>query len=954
MLAWRILSQHVVPSAEAKRSNSISRRQSHLHRRDERGRILTVVQPLYSELWPHRVYLICRRNNHGSGHRLLLESWIEGVLALAMGLVLQSRLTVETMLTICIDLNDDAFPLGTNGFPQTRGIRVEIAGIVIIFLFGLISQFKLWKLIKEQRDRKDATRMQHVENLERLESEVGRRVEDESNRERVRWEAVYGNKAGPSADSVMKPHVDVKEMDSATMTAESLEMSSVTRDGEKTRSSSHRASSDKRRFTITVGDEDGIQQIDDNGNPISAAASKRNSTATGNSGSRKASTDGSRSYFDERASLRVSQPPPPPMLALPFDPASGALSADKDTSSSTADLVQGDSRRGSKRSSGGAVIDPSESRRVSKRSSWMLDGIRRSLSERSRNGRKSVSQEDLVVPHDDDRASSIAATYDVLDGDQLSLSDIEQSHSQSDARSQVSETAEQKEARLSTIRPVSAQPSESGEPDVNSANAGPTYPAEARLKESIVSSTEHTTPSKSKGRRISKALSGSGEATPDVDDAKSTKTKSRPVSVHSAAAESFTGSIAEHLPEKLSKIALSYRTNEWAKHLEAAEKPVMEELKEPDSPGIQVDPSFVETVKAESQPRSQTVESAPPQNVVSVQANSPKEAPQLTRSSTAPQEPRTVQRPALGRSASSNTVQGSVALQKAAMKSDSNLINYRSSSASKLAARTSKRHSSGFSATALVESPIEEAPDSRRNSAFMPPQQETLLDKRESMMKRRVSTMSFNHSSSTPNVNVIAASTAGDITPRPGSALIVPQDNTRPLTSPVPDDDVDDIPLSQRRQQVIQAQRRLSGPLASPPATATSPPPQRQQMNRSTSATLPSLTLANNTFDSHQPKRQQSVDPSKQSQLLASWRASMAQELSAKAVKEEQVDGGRMQALLQERRVSEMQRVAKERMDKEGERMREAAMRDGRVRGGMMDAHREAMRKMQGEVPRNV
>lgn len=847
-----------------------------------------------------------------------------------------------------IDLNNDAFPLGTNGYPQTRGIRVEIAGIVIIFLFGLISQFKLWKLIKERRDRKDASRMQHVQSLERLESEVGRRVEDESNRERVRWEAVYGNKAGASADSVLKPHVEVKEMESATMTAESLEMSSVTRDGEQSRSFSNRASSDMKRVTITVGDEDGIQRIDDNGNPISAAASKRNSTTTGNSGSRKASTDGSRSYLDERASLRVSQAPPPPILSVPFDPSTGALTSDKDGHSASSGAVENnsDSRRGSKRSSGGAIVDP-ESRRTSKRGSWMLEGIRRSLSD-SRNGRKSVSQEDLVVPHDEDRASSVAATYDILDGDQLSLSDIEQSLSRTDVNSHVDETVGEKDGQLNTVRQVSAKSSDNGEAK---------SPTDARLKESLTPITDQTTPSKGNGRRSSKRMSTSGEAVTDIDDGLSMKSKSRPASAHSAAAESFTGSIAEHLPEKLSKIALSYRTNEWAKHLEAADKPVMEELQEPDSPGIQVDPSFVDKVKAESQPKHQSTPSAPPKNVVSVQANSPTEAPQLTRSATASQDPK-AERPGLGRSASSNTVQGTGALQKAAMRSDSNLLNYRSSSASKLAARTSKRHSSGFTTTALVQSPIQEVPDSRRNSAFMPPQQETLLDKREDMMKRRVSTMSFNHFSSTPNVNVIAASTAGDEPSRPGSALNVLTSDigARPLTSPVPaDEDADDIPLSQRREQVIQA-RRSSGPLlASPP---TSPPPhqlqQRQPMNRSTSATLPSLTLANNAFDSHQPQRQPGVDSSKRTQLLASWRASMAQELSAKAVKEEQVDGGRMQAMLQERRTSEMHKVAKAQMEKEGERMREAAMRDGRVRGGMMEAHREAMRRMQGEVPRNV
>jgi hypothetical protein len=51
-------------------------------------------------------------------------------------------------------LNSNLFPLGTSTYPITRGIRVEVAGIILIFLLGIVSQSKLWKVIKERREKK--------------------------------------------------------------------------------------------------------------------------------------------------------------------------------------------------------------------------------------------------------------------------------------------------------------------------------------------------------------------------------------------------------------------------------------------------------------------------------------------------------------------------------------------------------------------------------------------------------------------------------------------------------------------------------------------------------------------------------------------------------------------------------------------------------------------------------
>jgi hypothetical protein len=70
------------------------------------------------------------------------------------------------------------FPLGATSYPLTRGIRVEIAATVIIFLAGILSQSKLWKLIKERREQRTAERLQDERNLEKEEENVGKRIEN--------------------------------------------------------------------------------------------------------------------------------------------------------------------------------------------------------------------------------------------------------------------------------------------------------------------------------------------------------------------------------------------------------------------------------------------------------------------------------------------------------------------------------------------------------------------------------------------------------------------------------------------------------------------------------------------------------------------------------------------------------------------------------------------------------
>jgi hypothetical protein len=75
----------------------------------------------------------------------------------------------------------------------TRNIRVELAATVIIAILGVISQLRLWKVIRARRQKEDEIREKEERENEEAEMENGRRFEEKNMEERLEWEAKYGN-----------------------------------------------------------------------------------------------------------------------------------------------------------------------------------------------------------------------------------------------------------------------------------------------------------------------------------------------------------------------------------------------------------------------------------------------------------------------------------------------------------------------------------------------------------------------------------------------------------------------------------------------------------------------------------------------------------------------------------------------------------------------------------------
>lgn len=99
------------------------------------------------------------------------------------------------------------FPLNTNTYPITRNIRVESAIIIIITVFGIIAQLRLWKVIKERRNKEAEAKREAEKQKEEAEAEHSRQIQEKNIRERAEWENMYGHGVDAKSPSMTETAV---------------------------------------------------------------------------------------------------------------------------------------------------------------------------------------------------------------------------------------------------------------------------------------------------------------------------------------------------------------------------------------------------------------------------------------------------------------------------------------------------------------------------------------------------------------------------------------------------------------------------------------------------------------------------------------------------------------------------------------------------------------------------
>ncbi|KAL7940139.1 hypothetical protein V8C42DRAFT_363971, partial [Trichoderma barbatum] len=131
-----------------------------------------------------------------------------GATVIVLGIDCYSRAGLKEFWAYLWNLNDNLFPLGADTYLITRGMRVEIAAVVIICLIGIIFQIKPWKVVQKKRGKKAANLPESQRYLEEEEDVAGRNIEAQTARERVERGKVYGGRAPFNRNGTIAHHSD--------------------------------------------------------------------------------------------------------------------------------------------------------------------------------------------------------------------------------------------------------------------------------------------------------------------------------------------------------------------------------------------------------------------------------------------------------------------------------------------------------------------------------------------------------------------------------------------------------------------------------------------------------------------------------------------------------------------------------------------------------------------------
>ncbi|KAL6908799.1 hypothetical protein GGI43DRAFT_155864 [Trichoderma evansii] len=913
-----------------------------------------------------------------------------GSTVIVLGIDCFSRAGLKEFWAYIWNLNGNLFPLGADTYPITKGIRVEIAVIVVICLIGIVCQMKLWRVVRDRRDRKALKLAEDQRCLQQEEENVGRNIGQQTARERVAWENVYGGRVlqdsngtstvshysyGTDSNSNSKRQARVQSeslyTESKTDGIEMTELSdsSVVQGGADGLMSMEMAKEGMIMVRVAADEvvetpnnrefETAEQQID----AISESGAEIVDSDRAGSQPEMAKEKESSQITSEgrRSSRQKNMMPAPEVVPLPFKtPTEDDLKSIGDRSS-VATFADDEPFAPA------TPLRNSLVRRVSQSSATLL----RSLSQQRKKNispehqlETGESSEDLVEPavsvHDDSR-SSLAATVDYE-----SLSDYQNDHDSiidDDTRKSIEITAELGEAEVTQnpeaqeLETTDANNIEKSEDDESQAiskkilgdeaiemNPGPNEICDG--DESSKEDSDAKAGNATGEEEASAAHEQEHTATADsMTEGKLPESTEKTKSVSSATSIPVNLT-KDRLPTSMSKAALSYRTNEWAKHLGHADTP------EPDA--IHIEP-FSSEADMEEVPKYVDVEDLQ-MNITD--GTSYVSSQQSDSGSTQAASVQTNAKTAKKQARISNIVVSPAESADAMSPSGSPRSPPLDMAGLQPAAVAIRRTSSGFApiveeqdgvqASRLSPEDISQQDGTHLNPAPFRPivprvvsfsNPHTLLGQRESVLRSRSQGNLISH---VTDYNIDTQGSVAD-----ADSLHNYPINPRML-SPNPDD----LPLSRRREIMRQSTRTNLTP-------SNYLPPSNYRLNRSSNG----VEVSGNTqFNSHQPKRISSISTIAQETRLANFRHSIAKDLQSMtpgvpanlgretpfAPTSTLIDDMDTQRIvMMEKREAEMQRKEMQRREKEwNERVFDARMRSG----DLLYAHREVIRKMQSSA----
>ncbi|KAK7924106.1 hypothetical protein PG985_006160 [Apiospora marii] len=903
-----------------------------------------------------------------------------GATVIVLGIDCFSRAGLKEFWAWIWDLNSSLFPLGATTYPITRGMRVELALTVIFCGIGMISQLRLWKVIQERRTKRAEARAEARKQMDEEEANLGRQVEAENARERREWEATYGqrNLTSPSisqdsgvGDVGEKPgriddSINKETPGETVIELVELPVSSPTPPPKPAANGLVTADQkDESNVTVRVAQDD--SPVGDDSLPAMPEPAQLHGEGNINESARPISQ---LTAVTEKTVVKSSAPE---IIPLPFQIPEEADrdSGDEDDRSSFATFADEDrSVNFSKRDSRGSLGN-----RLSVESGYLLRklshrSIRSSLSKR-RSGALSPSplsptggesQEDLVTQSPDADEEGTGSVIATVDG--MSVNDEKAEDDDDDDRITVKgagllPSIEVSNGLLGTP-PTIARKRAVRKIDSTNKSLRPESTAETVatdiLNPSVMDETVGVRSTRNSAADTATGNDKTKDVTTETQDAFATPKR---VSSAAPSTDSTPNSLTkDRLPSSLSRVAKSYRTNEWAKHLALADAPDPDELK------VDVLPSPMQATVGE--------EAAAPVDVQGLQQTPANAAlpPAVMPMPSATSEAAPMAR-------SNSRVSISSALTTAQETS------IRPSHSFK---RQSFNQTNRLSTDVGMVQPIPEEEASGELQAGPRQSASPVGSNKVSPASSRRVSMEQTGDTRQPIPGVVSYSSPQtllgmrEVLLRSRSQVdMVPENPGYPTQTPsdagsvghLPIQDADDLPLSQRKQLM----RQQSLQYAASPIDSKQSPMQLPVRGASRLSSAPAAAIP---FDSHQPQRYSTLpSQSAREAQMQNFRQSVAQDLRAgtpiittgangsqtllasssnplvsgagmlnrDGAARQSIEQGRFKLLSQKEQ--EAQRKQMSLYEKErAERIFEERMR----RGDLMDAHRDALRRMQSSV----
>ncbi|RVX71419.1 hypothetical protein B0A52_04991 [Exophiala mesophila] len=449
-------------------------------------------------------------------YALIGSTAFSGATAFTLGIDCFTRVGIKEFWFYLWELNDNLFALDVETYPLTRGMRVEIVVIVIGTIIGILSQIKLWKVVRTKEKETEAQQAENARQSEAIGAVLGRHLQRHNDREKSQWERLHGDRLQSQRNTIMWKNapldkryssvsvLEVSGVGNGSPQARDLEMNALG----PSRVPSTYSMKRKHQSTATI---DVIEEVEED--PRTVAETQHHQRAL------RALERAEETSEDRRSVQRRSQA---------HNDASGAVCNHTQSNSVQAE----DSHNG----------NVSTLRRKSQQS---LKRLSAHLSPPYVADDASDSREQLIEserPYS--RASSAAATMDEEDESVLAAG-----------------LADQEETTTSGLAIVVTPPA-SSEGETRESNKGTdTFSSDALGPESEPVTSSSQAEEKATGSDV---IEKDGPQSQPSNESQSTS-------------EILTADALSQVPTHLSNVVLSYRTNEWAKHIAEADAPVYEE-----------------------------------------------------------------------------------------------------------------------------------------------------------------------------------------------------------------------------------------------------------------------------------------------------------------------------------------------------------------------------------------